>query len=132
MITLRLYQDGDHKAIADCIEPTVDGEAPSEEMLCGVILTALDDGKPVACGGISLTSEDEGYVWIRASRELQKTVLLRIIKEGHEIVKESFNLKRLFVLIQADFHKGQRLAERFGFKFIGFSGGFREYEKCLE
>ena len=116
-MNLRKYQDGDYEAIQDSVEPmTVQGDINLVKDL-GVHLTATEGGSVVAVGGIIMTGDDEGEVWLKLSKNnLNKRILARILKEGYIILRDSFGLSRLTAKVQEGFCSGIRLATAFGFK----------------
>jgi hypothetical protein len=135
LIEIRMYQQGDHQKIKDSTEPFVETFNVEPDLSCGVCLTATRDGKPVACGGILMTSDDEGEVWLKLGG-IPDTTLFRILKKGYEIVEESFDLHRLTARVKEGWDVGERFVQRFGFTGTNettqlMNHTYRIYEKWL-
>jgi len=115
---IRLYQDGDYEAITDCVEPFVASGDFSLIKDMGIYLTATEDDVPLGCGGIVMTGAAEGEVWLRLSWQICESpvTLMRILRAGFEIVKESFGISRLTARVQNGFGAGERMVKRFGFQ----------------
>ncbi len=134
-MNIRMYKDGDYEAIEDCIEPF--GKVGYFEDIKdrGVYLTVEDNNKVIGCGGVVMTTDDEGVVWLTLSYDIaeKKLTLIRLLKEGLKIILESFNLKRITAKIQEGYEKGERMARWFGFRptdevVKAFTLNYRTYE----
>jgi hypothetical protein len=114
---LREYRDGDYEAIQDCVEPGVIEGDFSDIKDRGVYLTVTIDDRPVACGGITLISDDEGEIWLKLSKEAmsRSIIMLRIFRAGLKIIRDSFGDIEIKARVLDGFEKGMKMAEHFGF-----------------
>lgn len=132
---LRLYKKGDYDAIEDSTEPL---GRPADESLIeeySVSLTIDDEGVPVACGGIIYDTETDGIVWVKISNKMtRKTlVLVKVLRNGLDILIDSFGFKKITARVREDFCAGHRFIRHFGFKpttetFKILSDTYRIYE----
>ena len=113
----RMYKESDYDRIGECAEPLSPMEIIRVRKNSGVHLTVTHKRRILACGGIIITGDDEGCVWMRLTKELckNKIELIRMLKEGLKIVEESFGLSKLRACVKDSFPTGQRFAEHFGF-----------------
>ena len=119
-MTLRPYQHGDYESITDCVEPIAyEGNFDVIEG-CGAYVTAVDGNVVLGCGGVVITDDDEGEVWVRLSKRVchKPLQLLRILKGGFEGIK-ACEIKTLRAKVQDGFEQGTRLAKKFGFSPTG-------------
>jgi len=131
-----MYQKGDHESIKDSVEPFVETFDTEPDLTCGVCLTATEDDRPIACGGILMTSETEGEVWLKLGQKMPSLTLCKLLKQGYKIAEDSFNLSRLTARVQEGWDTGRRFVEWFGFEgtseTIQMMGRtYRIYEKWL-
>lgn len=136
---LRMYKESDYDRIGDCVEPLSAMELVRVKKNSGVHLTLTHKKKILACGGIIITNEDEGCVWLRLTQDIckNKIDLIRMLKAGQKIIEESFGLKKLCAYVKDSFPVGRRFAEHFGFHrtdetFESAGHTFRVYTKCQD
>ena len=129
-----MYKDGDYEAILDKIEP-IAGECDFSTIReRGMYLTMTKEGVPIGCGGVIMTSDTEGELWIKISRFMcQKPVtLMRVLKAGLEIIEKSFELDRITARVFEGFDSGSRLVSVLGFNSTSeIVDKYRIYEKWL-
>jgi hypothetical protein len=120
MITLRLYQDGDENLVGDCIERISGPLGLSYIKDSSVLLTAVDDGIPVGCGGVVFLAGNDGEIWLRLSPSFlkRKTDMVRILRKGIEIIRE-FGLDNIYAKVKEGFIEGELLVKKFGFTETG-------------
>lgn len=119
MIQLRYYKEGDYESI-QAVEPELVKGDFSEIIDKGVYFTAVDDDKPIGCGGIIFTGEDSGEVWLTLSESFVKkpVLFIRILEAGYALLKDSLEIKKITAKVNAKFNKGCRLIRHFGFNKV--------------
>lgn len=121
MIILREYKVEDWSKIDDAIEPFMTLKPVkdfSEMVKRGLVITGVEDGHIMACGGVSYTSECEGVVWVKISRKCLRQPLgwARTIHETFRLMKEAVGDLQISTYIVNNFCKGEKLARLIGLK----------------
>ncbi len=118
MITLRKYEADDWAKIDDAIEPFMPVTLKDKLNERGLVITAIEDGRTMACGGIVYANGDEGVVWVKVSRKCLRKPLrwARTIREAFGLMKESVGDLRIVTYILENFCKGEKLARLIGMK----------------
>ena len=114
MIEIRLYEKGDWNKIDDAIEPFMPTHADFDSVAKrGVAVTAMDGDKAMACGGVELTNDKEGTVWVKVSKACAKRPVLwaRTIKDTFRLMTESVGHIEIYTYVLKDFCKGEKLAK---------------------
>jgi len=123
MITLQLYEAGDWLKIKDPVEPfAVFDEGKVDEIVArGIAVTAIEDGKSMACGGIAFVSESEGNVWVKMSKDCAKQPFkwARGIREAFGIMVRSIGDLKISAYILDNFCKGEKMARLINLKRAG-------------
>lgn len=122
MISIGEYHDGDWSRIEDAMEPFTpmyDGQF-DEIARHGIAVTAVDDNKAMAVGGVTFVNEKEGMVWVKISKKCLKRPVMwaRAIKETFGIMANTAGV-RIYTYILNDFCKGEKLARLIGMKRTG-------------
>jgi len=114
MMHLAEFKDEDWFRIEDAVEP-FSADGPIDMIGQGVSVTATEDGKVMACGGIILHG-DEGAVWVRVSSKCKEKSYrwARNFKETFRIMLESVGDIKVCTYILSDFCEGERLAKLIG------------------
>lgn len=122
MITVRLYENGDWAKIEDAAEPFMP-IASNEEFDAiaarGIAATAIrNETETVACGGVTLMSDGEGFVWLKMIGGKVKDPIetARLLKDIFEIMVETMEKVNISTYILDGFRKGERLARFIGMK----------------
>jgi hypothetical protein len=121
MIEVRLYQHGDWEAIIDAVEP-FSPPFPTEEfnqmIVHSLAATGLEGGRIMACGGITLTSDNNGLVWLKMSKQCGRNAYRwgRTIKETIICMKEALGITNIYTYIVDNFCKGDKLARMVGLR----------------
>lgn len=120
MITFRLYKKGDGGKIKDSVEPfaLIAGSDFDKIAARGIAVTAMDDDKAMACGGVTFLNNEEGIVWVKMSKECAKRPVMwaRAIKETFGLMIESVGSVKIATYILENFCKGEKLARLIGMK----------------
>lgn len=118
MITLREYKIGDWKKIKDAVEPFTFIGGLDDIALRGIAVTALNNNKVMACGGVTFFNEHEGAVWVKISKDCAKRPFMwaRTIKETFVLMIESVDNMKISTYILDGFCKGEKLAKLIGLK----------------
>jgi len=116
-VRIREFKIEDWDNIKDVVEPFTLCDVPKEIIQMGWGITAIEDDEILGCGGVLLTEEDEGSIWVKLSRKATKKPVrtMLIIRDCLKIIKESFELDSMVSYVLQRFKKGQRMAEYFGF-----------------
>ena len=116
MITLREYKAEDWSEINDALEPFMPTALKVNEQ--GLVITAIEDGRIMACGGVVYTNSAKGVVWVKVSKKCLREPLrwARTIRETFRLMKDSVGDLRISTYILADFCKGEKLARLIGLK----------------
>ena len=87
----------------------------------GIAVTAIDSGRTMACGGVAFTSESEGIVWCKMSKDCAKRPFMwaRIIKETFDIMVKSVGKVGISTYILDNFCKGEKIARLINLKRSG-------------
>ena len=121
MITVVEYKNGDWSKIQDAIEPFTPLCNDEFDKIAkrGMAVTAVDDDKAMACGGVTFINDKEGVVWVKVSMEcLKKPVMwARAIKETFGLMVDTAGVE-IHTYILNDFCKGEKLARLIGMKRI--------------
>lgn len=123
MITLKEYKTEDWPQITDAVEPFMFIE-PFENfnqiVQRGVSVTAFEDDKVMACGGIALMNTNSGITWLKISKEcLNKSYRwARTIKETFALMLDSFEHIEVTTYILDEFCKGEGVAKLIGMKKV--------------
>ena len=122
MIILRDFEIKDWSDIDDAVEPMMP-LVPTESFLemarsRGISVTAVEDGKVMACGGIMYINNDEGMVWTKISKKClgRSFRWARIIKETFQIMMDSVGDVQISTYILDNFCKGEKVARLIGLK----------------
>lgn len=128
MITLREYEIGDGKKIKDAVEPFAFIGGFDDIALRGIAVTALNNNKVMACGGVTFFTEHEGAVWVKISKDCAKRPFMwaRAIKETFGLMIESVNNMKISTYILDGFCKGEKLAKLIGLKRTGETEKYKE------
>ena len=82
-------------------------------------ITGIRNGEVVGCGGVHPieNNSEDGELWIRLSETCQKHPFdtLRWLKDGLEIIEETFPFEKLYASVRCCFEKSIRLVEHLGF-----------------
>ncbi len=119
MITLNEYTNGDWDKITDSVEPfTVLGKDFNEIVARGIAVTAVEDGKVMACGGVTFMTDKEATVWVKLSKDCSKRYIMwaRTIKETFRLMTESVGDVEVCTYILDKFCKGEKLAKLINMK----------------
>jgi len=121
MITVQLYKKGDWAKIKDSTEPFMPIREKSEfdEIAArGIAVTATENDKAMACGGVAFLNEHEGTVWVKMSKDCAKRPVMwaRAIKETFGLMVESAGNVKITTYILENFCKGEKLARLIGLK----------------
>ncbi len=111
---IELYKKGDWEKITDAVEPFMPVSGEFDKIAArGIAVTATDDNKAMACGGVTFMNEKEGTVWVKISRECAKQPAMwaRTIKETFAIMIESVGNVEIYTYILNGFCKGEKLAK---------------------
>ena len=81
-------------------------------------MTAIEDGKVMACGGIVLESETEGTIWCKVSKKcLGKSFSwARTMREAFSLMMDTLGELKISTYILGGFCKGEKLARLIGLK----------------
>ena len=115
---IRKYKDEDWAMIKDAVEP-FSPLLPSDSFLHiserSVAVTGTEEGKVMACGGITFINNTEGLVWVKVSKQCRKNAYkwARTIRETFSIMIDSVDLNVATYVIDG-FCKGDRLARMIG------------------
>lgn len=126
----RLYKDSDWVAITDAVEPfslLLPNDSFSDISQRSVAVTGVEDGKIMACGGITFISDTEGLVWVKVSTKCRKAAYMwaRSIRETFFVMLDSIGDIKISTYVLKDFCKGDKLAKMIGLKN---TGKFQEYK----
>lgn len=125
MITLKEYEVEDWVSIDDAVEPFSPMMPPDGflEMTRknGVAVTAIEDEKTMACGGVVYVGKGESVVWVKVSKKCleQPFKWARTILETFRIIKETLHPMTVTSYIMEEFCKGERVARMIGMKKTG-------------
>lgn len=116
MIVFRKYKIEDWARIKDAVEPFSPVDI-LEATARGVSITAIENNKILACGGISYIGSDTGVAWLKMSKKCLTKPLLwgRAIREIFRIMEDSVNLK-IHTYILKDFCRGEKIAKLIGLR----------------
>ena len=117
MILFKEFEIEDWWQIDDPIEPFAI-EKPLDILSKGICMTATEDGKVMACGGIVLTTDIDGLVWCKVSKKcLTKSLRwARTMKEAFNLMMNSVGDFNISTYILDGFCKGDKLARLIGLK----------------
>ncbi len=113
MISVRLYEKGDWYKVQDAIEPFMPIETDFDLVAeRGVAVTATDNDKAMACGGVTFVNDEQGTVWVKVSQACAKRPFLwaRAIKDTFRLMTESVGHIEIYTYILKDFCQGEKLA----------------------
>ena len=121
MITVQLYKKGDWSRIKDAVEPFMhlrDGDEFDAIVARGIAVTAMDNDKAIACGGVTFFNNHEGAVWVKASRDCTKIPITcaRMFKETFALMVESISNMKISAYVLEGFCKGEKLARLINLK----------------
>ena len=77
--------------------------------------TVMEDGRPIACGGVLPIWENRGYLW----SVISDTVDARSFRAVHAITKRALDgmpFRRLEAAVEVDFEPGHRWVRALGFE----------------
>ena len=120
---LRKYKYEDWAMIKDAVEP-FSPLLPSDSFLHiaerSVAVTGTEDGKIMACGGITFTSNTEGLVWVKVSKQCRNNAYkwARTIRETFSVMMDSVDLTVSTYVVNG-FCKGDKLARMIGLSKTG-------------
>ncbi len=115
MIELRKYKDSDWQEITDAVEP-FSPLLPNDTFLHisdrSVAITGVEDGKVMACGGITFTSNDTGLVWVKVSEKCKRAAYTwaRTIRETFTIMMASIEDLKVSTYVVKGFCNSGHLA----------------------
>ncbi len=78
----------------------------------GIAVTAVDDDKAMACGGVTFLNDKEGIVWVKVSRDCTNRPVMwaRTIKETFGLMIDSVKDMRISTWVLDGFCRGEKLA----------------------
>ena len=84
----------------------------------GPAYTAFQDGEPIACGGIMILWKHVGEAWFAMRYDKPDIVIpiFRTVKKYLGFLMELHNLKRVQVLVRADWPESIRFSQKLGFE----------------
>lgn len=114
---IREFEIEDWDNIKNVVEPFTLCDVPKEIINMGWGITAIEDGEILGCGGVLLTGENEGSIWVMLSKEAAKKPVraMLVIRDCLRIIRKSFELDTMVSYVLQKFKKGKRMAEYFGF-----------------
>jgi len=117
MILFHEFKLSDWWEIEDAIEPFA-ADKPIKELTRGVSMTAREDGKVMACGGIIFENDTEGTVWCKVSKKclVKSFSWARTIKEAFSLMIKVSGDMDIKTYILEGFCKGDKLARLIGLK----------------
>jgi len=106
------------------IEPMAKAEIKDMEFAqaiedSGLAISAVRDGKIVACGGVHPSLQNgHGELWLRLSETCleHKLETMRWLVDGLKIIEETYPFTQLNAVIRCCFNKSMSLVEYLGFK----------------
>ena len=115
---MRLYKDSDWSEIKDAVEPFSPLLPNLQVGKRSVAVTAIEDNKIMACGGITFISDTEGLIWVKVSKKCRKAAYrwARTIRETYTAMVDSIGEIKISTWIVKDFCKGYKLARMIGLK----------------
>jgi len=123
---MSVYIRAFEKADLDAFEPLeniIGDEKLSLEMAQAIedsdlSVTGLRDGKVIGCGGVHPLNNGQGELWLRLSKDCleHKFDTIRWLREGLQIIEETYSFYQLNVAIKENFAESIKLAEFLGFK----------------
>ena len=118
MIIFKLYKNGDALKITDPVEPFASLGQFDDIAKRGIAVTAMEDEKIMACGGISFVNKDEGMAWVKISENcaIKPFMWARTIKEAFSLMVESVGNVKISTYILDKFCKGEKLAKLINLK----------------
>lgn len=125
MITLKEYETEDWVNIDDAIEPFTPMTPPDGflEMTRknGVAVTGIENGKTMACGGIVCVGNDEGIIWVKASKKClnQPFKWGKSMFDIFKVISETLHPITITAYIVEGFRRSERMARMVGMKKIG-------------
>lgn len=124
---MRLYKDSDWSEIKDAVEPFSPLLPNLKVGKRSVAVTAIEDNKIMACGGITFISDTEGLIWIKVSKKCRKAAYkwARTIRETYTAMMDSIGDIEISTYIVKDFCKGDKLARMIGLKRTGESQEYK-------
>ena len=124
---MRLYKDSDWSEIKDAVEPCSPRLPNLEVGKRGGGVTAIENDKIMACGGITFISDTEGLIWVKVSKKCSKATYrwARIIREPYTAMVDSIGDIEISTYIVKDFCKGDKLARMIGLKKTGESQKYK-------
>lgn len=84
----------------------------------GLAVTGIRNDEIIGCGGAHPVSKEQGELWLRLSPDCFNHPIdtVRWIRDGLEIIEQTFPFKQLNAVIQCGFKSSIRLVEWLGFK----------------
>lgn len=124
---MRLYKDSDWLEIKDAVEPFSPLLPNLQVGKRSVAVTAIEDDKIMACGGITFISDTEGLIWVKVSKECRKAAYMwaRTARETYTAMVDSIGEIKISTYIVKDFCKGDKLARMIGLKKTGESQEYK-------
>lgn len=113
MIEIKLYKKGDWYKIEDSVEPFMPVYTDFDYIAAkGIAVTATDNDKVMAVGGVTFINDKEGTVWVKVSKACAKRPIMwaRFIKNTFKIMTESVGDIEIYTYILDNFCKGEKLA----------------------
>ena len=117
MITFEEFKKEDWWKITDVVEP-FPIDVPLDILFRGISMTALDDGRIMACGGIVLMSETEGTIWCKVSKKCLENSFswARTMKEAFGLMIDNVGDVKISTYILQGFCRGEKLARLIGLR----------------
>ncbi len=111
---LREYKIEDWSQVKDAIEPFTAEYLGGK----GISVTAIEDDKVMACGGVIYITDTEGSAWLKISKDCLTHPLkwARAIKQTFAMMIEASEGFNVTTYILVDFCKGEKLARLLGMK----------------
>jgi len=124
---MRLYKDSDWSKIKDAVEPFSSLLPNLQVGKRSVVVTGIENGKIMACGGITFISDTEGLIWVKVSKKCRKAAYTwaRTIRETYTAMVDSIGEIKISTYIIKDFCKGDKLARMIGLEKTGESQKFK-------
>ena len=122
MVYVREFKASDFKAFVPIEPMEADGFGP-EFAKCieksELAITGIRNGKIVGCGGVHPLEDrpGDGEIWLRLDADSKKHPFdtLRWLRDGLEIIEETFPFEKLHATMRGCFAKGIKLVEHLGF-----------------
>jgi hypothetical protein len=117
------FKESHWSEIADPIEPfspDMQTEDFFKMVKNGVSITGMEDGKVMACGGVSFIDDENGMAWLKASQTclLKPLKWARRFKDVFRVMREAMDVE-VATYVLSGFCQGDRVARLIGMKSTG-------------